>query len=59
MNHRKNLPTSACVTNIEGDGRLNAPSAVRNAEHIVELVRNTSIKSGNALEIASGTGSML
>ena len=56
MNHRKNLPTSACVTNIEGDGRLNAPSAVRNAEHIVELVRNTAIKSGNALEIASGTG---
>ena len=56
MNHRKNLPTSACVTNIEGDGRLNAPSAVRNAEHIVELVSNTAIKSGNALEIASGTG---
>jgi len=56
MNHRKNLPTSACVTNIEGDGRLNAPSAVRNDEHIVELVRNTAIKSGNALEIASGTG---
>ena len=56
MNHRKNLPTSACVTNIEEDGRLNAPSAVRNGEHIVELVRNTAIKSGNALEIASGTG---
>ena len=56
MNHRKNLPTSACVTNIEGDGRLNAPSAVRNAEHIVELVSNTAIKSGKALEIASGTG---
>ncbi len=56
MNHQKNLPTSACVTNIEGDGRLNAPSAVRNGEHIVELVRNTAIKSGNALEIASGTG---
>ena len=56
MNHRKNLPKSACVTNIEGDGRLNAPSAVRNAEHIVELVSNTAIKSGKALEIASGTG---
>ena len=56
MNHRKNIPTSACVTNIEGDGRLNAPSAVRNVEHIVELVSNTAIKSGNALEIASGTG---
>ena len=56
MGHRKNPPTSACVTNMEGDGRLNAPSAVRNAEHIVELVSNTAIKSGNALEIASGTG---
>ena len=56
MGHRKNLPTSACFTNIEGDGRLNSSSAFRNAEPIVELVRNTSIKSGNALEIASGTG---
>ena len=56
MAYRKNLPTSACVTNIEKAGRLNAPSAVRNAEHILELVRNTAIKSGNALEIASGTG---
>ncbi len=41
---------------MEGDDRLNSPSAVRNAEPIVELVRNTAIKSGNALEIASGTG---
>ena len=56
MGHLKNPSTSACVTNMEGDGRLNASSAVRNAEHIVELVRNTAIKSGNALEIASGTG---
>ena len=56
MGHRKTSPTSAFVTNMKGDGRLNAPSAVRNAEHIVELVSNTAIKSGNALEIASGTG---
>ena len=56
MGHRKNPPTSAYVKNMEGDSRLNAPSAVRNAEHIVELVTNTAIKSGNALEIASGTG---
>ena len=55
MGHRKNFP-SVCVTNIEGDDRLNAPSAVRNAEHIFELVSNTATKSGNALEIASGTG---
>ena len=56
MAHRKNLPATACVANVEADGRLNAPSAVRNAEPIVELVRKTVIKSGNALEIASGTG---
>ena len=56
MAHRENLPATACVANFESDGRLNAPSAVRNAEYIVELVKNAPIKSGNALEIASGTG---
>ena len=56
MVHRKNLPTTACVTNLEADGRLNAPSALRNAEPIVELVREIAIKPGNALEIASGSG---
>ena len=56
MGHRKNIPTTVCVANMEGDGRLIAQSAVRNAEPIVELVKNTAIKSGNALEIASGTG---
>ena len=56
MGHRKNIPKTVCVANMEGDDRLNSPSAVRNAEPIVELVRNTAIKSGNALEIASGTG---
>ena len=56
MVHRQNLPETASVANYESDGRLNAPSAVRNAEHIVELVEKTVCKSGNALEIASGTG---
>ena len=56
MAYRKNLPVTACVANLEGNGRLNAPSAVRNAEPIVELVRKTVTRSGNALEIASGTG---
>ena len=56
MGHRKNIPTTVCVANMEGDGRLIAQSAVRNAEPIVELVKKTAIKSGNALEIASGTG---
>ncbi len=56
MIHRQNLPKKASVTNDEGDGRLISPSAVRNTEHIVELVKKTVSKSGNALEIASGTG---
>ena len=56
MGHGKKIPTTVCDANMEGDGRLIAQSAVRNAEPIVELVRNTAIKSGNALEIASGTG---
>ena len=56
MAHRKNLPATACVTTLEADGRLNAPSALRNAEPIVELVREIAIKPGNALEIASGSG---
>ncbi len=56
MKKNQNLPKKVKIVNNNCDGRLYAPSAVRNAEHIVELVRNTSIKSGNALEIASGTG---
>ena len=56
MVHRKNLPATACVANLEADGRLNAPSALRNADPIVELVREIAIKPGNALEIASGSG---
>ena len=56
MVHRRNLPDTASVANYESNGRLNAPSAARNAAPIVELVRKTAIKSGNALEIASGTG---
>jgi hypothetical protein len=56
MVHRENFPATASVANLESDGRLNAPSAVRNAEPIVELVSKVAIKSGNALEIASGTG---
>ncbi len=56
MGHRQNLTETASVAYYESDGRLNAPSAVRNAEHIIELVKRTVSKSGNALEIASGTG---
>ena len=56
MGYRQNLPETASVLNYKSGGRLDAPSAVRNAEPIVELVSKTAIKSGNALEIASGTG---
>ena len=56
MVHRQNLPETASIANYESDGRLNAPSAARNAVPIVELVRKTAINSGKALEIASGTG---
>lgn len=56
MVHRQNLPETASVAHYESDGRLNAPSAARNAAPIVELVRKTAIRSGKALEIASGTG---
>ncbi len=56
MVHRQNLPETASIANYESDGRLNAPSAARNAVPIVELVRKTTINSGKALEIASGTG---
>ena len=56
VNIGQNLPETASIANYESDGRLNAPSALRNAEPIVELVREIAIKSGNALEIASGTG---
>ena len=56
MGQRQNLPKTASVANYESDGRLNAPSAVRNAEPIVQLVRENALKPGNALEIASGSG---
>ena len=46
MAHRQNLPETASVANYESDGRLNTPSAARNAAPIVELVRKTVIKSG-------------
>ena len=56
MSHRHNLPETASIVSHESNGRLYAPSAVRNAEHIIKLVKQTANKPGNALEIASGTG---
>lgn len=39
-----------------GDGRLSAPSALRNRDAIAELLASLAPKRGRALEIASGTG---
>ncbi len=56
MSYRQNIPETACIANYESDSRLYAASAVRNADPIIKLVKKTAIKSGDALEIASGTG---
>ena len=56
MVYRKNLPDTASVANAQGDGRLFAPSAERNSEPIINLIKRIAPKSGEALEIASGTG---
>ena len=56
MAQYQNLPKTSSVVNDKNEGRLNAPSAVRNAIPIIQLVRKTVTKPGNALEIASGTG---
>ena len=56
MVYRKKLPDMASVTNSQGDARLYAPSAERNSVPIVKTIRRIAPKSGQALEIASGTG---
>ena len=53
---RTNIPTTASVVQEKGGGILHSPAAARNSAHIVELVCNYAPVSGNALEIASGTG---
>ncbi len=56
MPRRLNLPDSASLANAEGDGRMYAPSAARNADVIGELVALHAPATGRVLEIASGTG---
>ena len=56
MPQRPLLPKSASVADMLEDGRLNAPSAERNAKPITEILQRYAPKSGRALEIASGTG---
>ena len=56
MAERRNLPKIVSIVKYHNDGRLTAPAAARNAKPIIQLVRKTVTKPGNALEIASGTG---
>ena len=56
MVYRTKLPDTASVAVSQGDGRLFAPSSGRNSAPIVNLIRRIAPESGNALEIASGTG---
>jgi SAM-dependent methyltransferase len=53
---RLNLPDTASVAIPSTNGRLSAPSAVRNSQAIRDVLRPYIPDSGRALEIASGTG---
>ena len=53
---RKNIPSTASVVQESIGGSLHSPAAERNLAHIIDLVCRYSPTSGNALEIASGTG---
>lgn len=53
---RRKLPANASVAN-EGDGgKLIAPAASRNSAVLCDLLDRIAPRSGNALELASGTG---
>ena len=56
MGLRKNIPLTASVVQQKSGGCLYSPAAERNLTQIIDLVCRYSPKSGNALEIASGTG---
>lgn len=56
MPKRLNLPVCAAFAEAGEDGRMNAPSAARNAGPICDLVAAHAPGNGAALEIASGTG---
>ncbi|MEP1765561.1 MAG: DUF938 domain-containing protein [Sulfitobacter sp.] len=51
----RQLPHASIATPTE-NGKLSAPSALRNLASIVDLLRSTAPASGRVLEIASGTG---
>lgn len=56
MVYRTKLPETASVARSQGDGRLFAPSAEKNSAPIINLIKRIAPKSGEALEVASGTG---
>ena len=53
---RKNIPSTASVVQKKSGGLLHSPAAERNLADIIDLVCSCLPTSGNALEIASGTG---
>jgi hypothetical protein len=50
------LPPTASVASQVSGAKLNAPAAERNSEILCQLLRDHAPASGDALEIASGTG---
>lgn len=52
----RSLPPSASVVTAQSGAKLHAPSAARNVEALTEMLRQHAPASGQALEIASGTG---
>jgi len=54
--NRPNLSKIASTAHAGEDGKLHAPSAIRNRDAIIEMIRRFMPANGKALEIASGTG---
>ncbi len=50
------LPPNASVASPQAGSKLSAPAATRNSGYICDLLKRHAPHSGNALEIASGTG---
>ena len=50
------IPKTASVAVPGADGRLSAPSALKNSKPIIDLVLEVAPDAGQGLEIASGTG---
>lgn len=56
MTKRPNLPKTASVADADDQGRLHAPSAARNAAAICDVLKRFAPATGDALELASGSG---